>query len=339
MKSLRIIMLVVMTIAISATSATADDWQLASREAEARIANYKRALRSGDPTTIRDSTLRLQEDPIAIRKVNRTATDAFKTQLNQDIGTIQQRSRQLIKQRLAEVGLKPKRVSFYEATNPRKVGDPIKVGQDWDLTVRVDARDLPTKVSQPIANESYYEASTGKKPPPRSDAVARTEYTRAANRHATRQSLATTDYVFKESYGGGPKEGGPIIAGPKDARLRDPAQLSKVIEYKSTEARNLAAELRAEGKLGSAVGHDIEELRQSTKQLGKQVTPRVEAMGGKVPEHIKRGQKIMQRVDAGEITPAKARAEIAEMGETPESLIRKTAELVEAAQVLQKPSK
>ena len=111
-----------------------------------------------------------------------------------------------------------------------------------------------------------------------------------------------------------------------------------MIDFKSTEARNIAADLRAEGKPGDAVGRDIEELRQSTKQFDKQVVPRVEAMGGKVPDFIQQGQDIMKKVDTGELTPAQAAEQLKGMGETPETFIRKTAELVEAVQVLQAPS-
>lgn len=326
------------SIALAALAALADDFDLALEQAKEKIIRYRQARESGDPAAIREATMRLQEDPLAIRRVNSHSTDAFKTQLNQDIAAVQQETRELIRTRLEERGVSRERVTFFEATNPPKPGDPVKVGQDWDMTVRIDGRDVPTRISQPIAHEAYYEAATGNKPPPRGDAAARAEYRRVANHYAEQQSLAVTDYQYREAYGGSPTEGGRIIAGPKDARLRDPVQLTEVIEYKSTEARNMAAHLREEGKLGSAVGRDIEEMRQSTKQFEKQVVPRVEAMGGTIPEHIAEGQAIMKRIDSGELTPAQAREQLAQMGETPESLTRKTAQLVEAAQVLQPPS-
>ncbi len=331
------------------SSTDADDWQLANQESTARISQYETARNSGDPAAIREATLRLQQDPLAIRVINRTASDAFKTQLNQDVRTIQQKTLRVTEQRLTEMGIRPDKVDFFEATNPPKPGDPVKVGQDWDLTIRVNGRDLPTNVSQRIAHDSYYEASTGKRPPPVSDVAARAEYTRAADHHAQRQSLAVTDYQHPEAYGGGSKEGGQIISGPKDARLRDPVQLSKVMDFKSAEARNLAAELRAEGKLGAAVGHDMEQLRQSTKQFDKQVKPRLEelvrsrhetlgreAPKSVIPEYIEHGQSIMKRVEAGEITAAEAHARISKM-EPVDSFIRKSADLIEAAEVLQPP--
>lgn len=318
-------------------NSTPTEFDLASDGAKGKIFKYRVAKLSGDPKAIREATMQLQEDPLAIRRVNSGSTEAFKTELNKDIGNVQQQTKELIKTRLAERGISPERVSFFEATNPTKPGAPVKVGQDWDVTVRIDGRDVPTRVSQPLAHEAYYEVATGNKPPPTTDAAARAEYREAANHYAEQQSLAVTDYQYREAYGGSPTEGGRIIAGPKDARLRDPVQMTEVIEYKSNEARNLASELREKGEFGSAVGRDIEEIRQSTKQFEKQVQPRVEAMGGKVPEFIQKGQEMMKRMDSGELTPAQVRTELKAMGETPETFIRKTAQLVEAAQVLQAP--
>lgn len=322
----------------------ADDFKLALDEAKGKIFRYRMAKNSGDPMALREATMRLQEDPLAIRRVNSQSTEAFKIELNKDIGAVQQQTRELIKTRFAERGISPERVTFFEATNPIKPGEKVKVGQDWDVTVRVDGRDVPTRISQPIAHEAYYEVGTGRKPPPvtATDPVsreARKSYRRAANHYAEQQSLAVTDYQYREAYGGNSAEGSRIISGPKDVPLRDPVQMSKVIEYKSIEARNLAEQLRKEGKLGAAVGREIEQMRQSTKQYDKQVKVRVEAMGGRVPDHIVKGQEIMKQIDAGRVTPAQAAQQLREMGESPTSIIRKSAELLEAAQVLKPPGK
>lgn len=326
------------------TAALADDFKLALDQAKGKIFRYRVAKNSGDPVAIREATMRLQEDPLAIRRVNSHSTDGFKTELNKDIAGVQHETRELIKTRFEEMGISRERVTFFEATNPTKPGDPIKVGQDWDMTVRIDGRDVPTRISQPVAHEAYYQAATGRKPPPASatDPIsreARKSYRRAANHYAEQQSLAVTDYQYREAYGGSPTEGGRIIAGPKNARLRDPVQLTKVIEYKSIEARNLATDLRNKGQFGAAVGRDIEEMRQSTKQFDKQVKPRVQAMGGNIPEHIAKGQEIMKQIDSGRVTPAEAAKQLKAMGETPETIIRKSAELLEAAQVLKPPGK
>lgn len=357
MRTLRNAVSVAALIALLLSGAVADDWQLGVEQANARIANYEQARAGGNATAIREATMQLQRDPLAIRLVNRNQPEAFRTQLNEDIGVVRTRTIEIIRDRLGEIGVRTG-VTTFEATNPPKPGDSVKVGQDWDLTLRIGGRDVPTRVSQPLANEALYEAATGNKPPPASDPVARAAFRRAANHFAEQQSLAVTDYQFREAYGGSQKEGELIISGPRDARLRDPGQLAKVIDFKSAEARNLAAQLRAEGKLGEAVGWDLEEMRQSAKQFTRQVEPRVREMvestrqsattspraaegaarpKDPVPEFITRGQDILKDVEAGNITPDQAKARLAEMGETPASFIRKSAELVEAAQVLQPP--
>ena len=214
MKSLTSITLMVVLVAFSQGSAEGDDFQLGVEQANAKIQKYEQARALGDPAVLRQATMELQADPLAIRLVNRSSSDAFKTQLNQDIGSVQSETRDMVKERMAnqmgvsadrisvenKSGVTADRVTFFEATNPPKPGDPIKVGQDWDMTVRVDGRDVPTKISQPIVHDAYYEAGTGKKPPS----------IEAANHYAEQQSLAVTDYQYKEAYGGGPKEGGAI---------------------------------------------------------------------------------------------------------------------------------
>jgi beta-lactam-binding protein with PASTA domain len=336
--------LVILLLASAGATAVGDDFQMALDQAKGKIFQYRLAKNSGDPVAIRQATLKLQEDPLAIRRVNRNSPEAFKIELNKDIANVQQDTRELIRNRFEYLGISRERVSFFEATNPTKAGEPVKVGQDWDMTVRVDGRDVPTRISQPIAHEAYYQAATGRQPPPATatdpvSQAARKSFREAANRYAEQQSLAVTDYQYREAYGGSPTEGTRIIMGPKDARLRDPVQMSQVIEYKSNEARNLAAELREHNRFGSAVGRDIEEMRQSKKQFENQVKPRVEAMGGQVPQFIVKGQEILKQVDAGKLTPNQAREQLAAMGETPSSFIRKTAQLVEAAQVLQDPAR
>jgi hypothetical protein len=347
---------IVVVVALSFTSnlrAEGDAWPQAASQANAKIERYAEACRSGDPLARRQATMELQADPAAIRLVNKHSSEEFKTRLNQDIGAVKAQTRVVMKERFAQqMGVSPDRVSFFEATNAPKPGDKVKVGQDWDLTIRVDGRDVPTPVARPIANQAYYEAATGRRPPKlrtNADGTVSAEalnryaeagdaYARAANDYAHHQALEVTYYQHPESYGGSTREGGAIITGPKGARLRDPAQISQVIEYKSAEAANLAEDRRTRGDHAGAAGRDLEQIRQSTKQFQSQVVPRVEAMGGEVPCFVKKGQEILRRVDSLEITPAQAREELWKMGETPESFIRKTAALVEAVQVLQAPA-
>ena len=334
-----IFLLVVGAAAFAAadTGAVGDDWHLGAEKANARIQNYEHALATGNKVAIRQATLDLQSDPLAVKLVNQNQSDGFKTELNQHIEAIHADTKKLILEELKNKrGISADRVEFFEATNPRNPGD-LTVGQDWDFTLRIDGRDVPIKYSRPIVHEAYYRAATGREVPPGKD----------AEHFAEQHALEVTDYQHPEAYGGSPQEGDAIIKARKNGRLRerlrDPTQLSQVIEYKSNVARNQAAKLREEGNAADAVGRDVEQIRQSTKQFKKQVAERVEAMGGKVPRRIQEAQQIMQKVDLpiekGGLTPAQVREQLKAIRETPESVIRKSAELVEAVQVLQPPSK
>lgn len=335
MKAIGPIIAVVALFCAADARAAGDDWFLAVKEANAKLLRYAQARAFGDPKAVRQATMELQADPLAIRLVNNGSPEGFKSQLNKDIGAVHDKTKELIRERVAKrMGVSPDQVTFFEATNKTKRGAKIKVGQDWDLTVRVNGRDVPTKVSQPIANEAYYEAATGKKPASELNRSA----VEVANHYAEQQSLAVTDYQYKEAYGGSPKEGEGILFGRKNTRLRDPTQLSKVIEFKSNEAAKHASDLRKEGKRGEAVGFDIEQFRQCSKQYDIQVEPRVKGLGGDVPSFIKTGQEIIHDVASGKLTPYQANEKLRLMGETADSFIRKSAELVEGVQVLQNPN-
>jgi hypothetical protein len=56
-----------------------------------------------------------------------------------------------------------------------------------------------------------------------------------------------------------------------------------------------------------------------------------------VSSHVERGMDIVRDAGSGKISPEQARAELAKMGETPESMISKASGQAEAAQKL-KPS-
>jgi hypothetical protein len=330
-----------------------DHWAEAARQANGKIQRYQQATRAGNPLATRQALLELQADPVAIRLMNKDASEGLKTRFNQDIEGVKAQTRELIREPVArQTGANPEHVSTFEATNKPQPGQKVKVGQDWDLTVRSQGRDVPTEVARPITHQAYYQAATGKVPPrleTRPDGTvspearsrynqAAQDYAHAANHFAHQQALEVTHYQHPEAYGGSSREGGAIINGPKGARLRDPAQISQVIEYKSSIAGNQARELRAQGDHVGAVGRDLEQMRQSSKQFDAQVVPRVEAVGGKIPYQVQQGQNILRRVENLKLTPHEGRQALREMGETPETIINKTAGLVEAGQVLRHPA-
>lgn len=334
---------------------------MALQNADSRIDAFDAALKSGSPEQIRRSALELQKDPLAVRRVNENHTNGFKTQLNQELNAIQSETKAKVRREIAaHYGVSEDDVTFFEATNPT---EEIKVGQDWDVTAQVKGKDVPLKVSQQIVHDSFYEAAHGRK-------AATPE---EATRFAHQQAVEVTNRRHAEAYGGGGKrevtnpktgetatmtEGGEIIVGDKGQPMRDSEQLTNVMRHKSEIAKNSAQDFRdaAEAKIkneglsgeeadalrlqadADAQAWEMEQARQHAKQQSRQMQPRVEAMGGEVPEKVRRGNAILDRVGKGEISPAEGRRQLAEIGETPESIIEKGAGLHEAAQKLKSPS-
>ncbi|GMV90622.1 MAG: hypothetical protein AMXMBFR82_04000 [Candidatus Hydrogenedentota bacterium] len=325
--------------------------------ANQRIALYEAALESGNSAAIRQAALEVQKDPLAIRQVNALKSDAFKIRLNQDLTAVQAQTKSIIKQRLAQhYNVPESEVTFFEATNP---SDVVKVGQDWDVTAQVKGKDVPLKISQQVAHEAYYEAANGEPAPSRD----------VAKHFAESQSVEVTNRSHPEAYGGGGKkavynpasgkyeiitEGGEIIVGDKGAPLRDPQQLSQVMEHKSDLGKNRALDIKdaaerfisEQGLKGEvaerfrqiakadAQAWELEQARQYTKQFDRQVLPRVEARGGEVHNQVVEGTNILRKVAEGKISMETAREQLRAMGETPETIIRKGASQIEAAQVL-----
>jgi len=340
----------------------------AVRAADARIGEFTRALKTGDSQAMRQAALALRQDPMAISRLNQFGSDTLKQAVNRETQAVEAKTRELVRQRLADkLGVSPDRIGFFEATNP---SGEIKVGQDWDVTVQVEVgevdrldeagrvvkqkvyRDIRVKDSAQSVQEAYFEVATGK-PRPADPKVAE-KYAQEAAEFAHRHNVEVTDYLASEAYGGLPGEGKAIIQGPKNQRLRDVEQLSQVMEYKSNLARNKAQDLiddaakqvKALGLEASdpravrimqdaeaaAQGWYQEQARQYVKQFDKQILPRVEALGGKVPARVEEGTQVLRRLSAGEITPAEARLQLKAMGQSVDDVIRKGTGLVEAAQ-------
>jgi hypothetical protein len=332
-------------------------FEQANYRANQRIAQYETALETGDAATIRKAALEVQKDPLAIRQVNAVKNDPFKIRLNQDLTAVQSKTKTIIKQQLAQrYGVSQADVTFFEATNPSEV---VKVGQDWDVTAQVKGKDVPLKISQEVAHKAFYEAATGE-PAPSAE---------AAKHFAESQSVEVTNRAHAEAYGGGGRklaynqatgayeimtEGGEIIVGDKSAPLRDPKQLTQVMEHKSNLGRNNAHSIRQAGEAyiqengltgdsarnvrliaeADAQAWELEQARQYTKQFDRQVRPRIEARGGQIHNQVIKGTEILEQVAEGKISMSEARARLSAMGETPESIIRKGASQIEAAQIL-----
>jgi len=320
-------------------------WETAQVEAAKKIADFDAAVKAGKPERIRKAALNLQSDPIAVQKLNQAERPDLVQAHNQVTDKIKTGAKENIQENMAkewnrthpnDPPITKKDVEIYEPTNYKDPSAKPKSGQDWDVTVRVNGKDVPPAQSQKVVEKSYYDAAGGEKTfGKRAPGVTAEE---AATAAAHRQAVEVTHGKSTEAYNEpetilGTKGEKPDVG----KKLSDPEQLTRAIENKSDLSRNKAADAAAAGDSVEAVRQETEQMRQASKQYDKITKPRVEAAGGEVHSQIEKGMDIVRDAGAGKISPEEARAKLAEMGETPESMISKASGQAEAAQKL-KPS-
>ncbi|NLF22947.1 MAG: hypothetical protein GX590_07275, partial [Lentisphaerae bacterium] len=309
-------------------------WKAANAQAKRRITTFENAVKSGNADRIRKATLDLQSDPLAVQQLNRSGRTDLIDAHNLETRSIQSATKQNIKDEMVRQWnqknpndpITAADVEVFEPTNYRKPGEAPKVGQDWDVTVRVRKKDVPASLSQPVVEDAFFKAAGGEKTFGKGT---------SPKEAAHRQAVEVTDSKSLESY----KEPEKILGKDGQApdhrqRLDNPEDLGRVIEHKSNQAANKAAESRGKGNEVDAVRQDYEQMRQAVKQYDKVSDPRVKAEGGKVGNQVEKGMEVMREVADLKISPEEGRAKLAEMGETPESITRKAAGQVEAAQKL-----
>lgn len=332
-------------LALGRVARAEEPWNAAVSAADQKIRTFEAAVQSGAPEqAIRDAALEVQADPVAVHRMNTTGSGTTKAAMNQTMAGIRDAAKAKLTQRIVdEYHVPQKRVTVYEAQNPRPP-ESVKVPQDWDVTARIDGQDIPASESARLVHESYYEAATGRavpKPPPEGASAEAVKTYELAQQHydrfTARQPVEPTDRLSPEAYGSTPAEGDAILHGDKTAPVRDPTQLSEAIKYKSNKPGNEAAAAHEAGDHVGAQAGELEQMRQGAKQFREQVKPRVEGAGGRVPEHVQKGMEVLERVEGGAISPSEARAELRGMGETPESITGKSADLIDAAQRLKPP--
>ncbi len=135
-----------------------------------------------------------------------------KNNLNRDLNGIRDRTKALIRKDIAaKLGVKQSDVTFFEATNKSRKAKgakpaKIKVGQDWDVTVRVKGEDIPISQSRSSVEESFYQACNNRKPKTPAEAKA----------FASKQYVEVTNRTHSEAYGLKKGQGAKIIQGPSN---------------------------------------------------------------------------------------------------------------------------
>lgn len=334
---------------LQASSINAQANLRAVQQADTLVQNYQNALSHGDPVIRKNAALQLQSNPVAVQRANASKSNFFKKKLNEDLNAIRNKTKGLIKQKVAaEYGVSPDEVTFFEATNKntkRKKGfkpkNKVKVGQDWDVTVRVKGKDIPIDKSRSAVETSFYEACNGK--PPKNATNAKS--------FAKKQHVEVTNRTHTESYGFKKGEGEKIISGSKSATDFDSQHVSKVVKFKSDnpakeaeEVLNAARKKVHQQKLkGNAarkemlkaktkvVGLRREQCRQGSKQFINQGAKRAKALGGKVPKHLAKQASVIKKLGNGILTYEEGVVELRNLGTTIEDALTEMADLTESA--------
>ncbi len=319
-------------------------WEKAQMEAGKKLADFNRAVKGGDPVQIRKSALELQTDPIAVQKLNQSGNTGLVNKHNSVVSQIKADTVEGIKQAVANEWnsknpsktITPDDVRVYEPTNYKNPDAQPKIGQDWDVTPQIKKPgttewvDVPRTQSQSIVEKAYYKAAGGEQTfEPAKTGAAPGDAAKAA---AHKQSVEVTDKFSPDAYTDADTILGKDGAKPEyGKKLQDSEQIAKAIEHKSNLARNNAS---VETDPVKAVGQEVEQFRQSSKQYDNIAKPRVDEAGGKISSHVDKGMAIVRDAGTLKISPEEARAALAKMGETPDSIINKAAGQVEAAQKL-----
>ena len=313
------------------TTERMDAYQQAQQQAAQTNRGLSDALRSGNQEQINRAAMQQRADPLAVKQANIRELPEIKTRMNEPVSNIQHNMEPAIKNEIArQYGVKPEEVTVHYTTNP-SAGS--KVNQDADVTVRVRGMDVPADKARPVVNEQFQRAAA------QATGGDRATTGVSPDRLAERQYIETTDRLHRHAFGSSATEGQQIVQGPKTQPIRDVGQVVGAMEDKYNVARNRATELTGQGRLPEAEVQRGLAMDQTVKSFDGQVKPRVEAMGGRVPEHVQRGMDILRDVREGRTSPVEAEAALRRMGETPDSITQKATGLLEAGQKLQGPGR
>ena len=330
LRSLLIISIMFLTQSYSRTyEQRVNDYLHEVKSAQSKVQKFKKAIKSRDPVNIKKATLEIQEDPTAIKELNKESTFVKKKFVDMT-DTIQSETIENIKQKVAKkYGVKPEDVRVKKFTNP---SSEVKAGHDWDVTVSIKGKgEISLKESRKIVHESYYDAAGGSKAYPNSNPK---EFAEAHHVEVTNSSHA-------EAYEGGKK----YIDNTGEYNVKDSERLSKTIEHKSHLDQKKSSEYDSKGEYGKKEVYKQEQARQYTKQYDKHIKPRIEEMGGTIPKKVAKGTKILKKIGKYDeslkrkYTPADADKDLAKIGETPESIIKKGSTLAESGQKILRTSK
>ena len=324
-------------------------WQEGQKEGAQKVERAKDAVDSGDKQKIRDSAIEMQGDKQGLYEINRqTSPEAIKTRqaLKENLKEAYKETDKATCDELSKQndGAKVREKPITNAPRPgAKPKDPTKSSYDRDVTFEREAKpgelipdpkepgkftkakggewvDIPPEKSAPVYNKNFKE-SLLKGASPETQNKYKDMH---PDEFAHKMDQTVTDRMSNDAYGRGQSDLQTATQDPT-GNFSDPSGIGKTVEFKGNEWFHKESSSPAEHESNVAEG-----MRQSTKQYDNLVNARLHAINenraaeGKPPMEpppkLAESIKIMEKVDAGKISPAEAEHQLAQMGKTKEDI-------------------
>ncbi len=248
------------------------------------------------------------------------------------------------------------------AANANEIKAPVdpgdKTGFDIDKTFRIEKKvvdpvtgktktimqDIPAKDVERIYNEEFYKQWHDGKLPTKVDAKGNTIVdSDAVNKFGKDMDIAAVDQSSAEAYGmGGSDLKNALKKDNTVKNFKDVGSVSKTIEHKSYEWKNLADDTRSTGDsslLPKAEGFSEESIRQATKQYQNQIVAQTKALNTnananiyKIPDKHATAMEILKKIGnkPGDISVAEAEAVLNSYGTSIDKVIQQNSALMES---------
>jgi len=277
-------------------------------KAQGTVDTWLKAVGKSDFRAMHRAMLAVQRDPYAVKLMNELPVPLRRT-FNGQVQSIQVKVKRLVRAGVARrFGVHPRDVMI-KTFGTLPTGS--KVGQDWDLTVYVNGKDVSYHDVEQLVWKAYYHAANGRVVAP---GMTPAEF-------GKQHGITPTSALHPEAY---------------PDPLLDPEGYAKVVRYKTDHVAQEAEMLRKLGQSSEAAHLRGEAVRQAVKQYDRNVKPLVREMGGQIHPEVEKGMRILRRVgklmaNGRRFTVADADALLAEMGQTTTGIINKAASQSEAA--------
>ncbi|MCU0248076.1 MAG: hypothetical protein MUC42_16030, partial [Bryobacter sp.] len=331
-------------------------WEKGKQEGKKKVKEFVEAMKSGDPEAKKQAALEFLKDKNAMMELNRDpGMGRVRAELNKTLKDVYGHVDKKVIGDLAndpyykDKGLTADDFRILNPTNPKKPTGTTKSSYDRDITVQRRAQagewipdpnapsgfrqcksgetawiDVPAKDLESTYSKRFYEAATGKPAP---DAETARQFTRDHDQ-------TCTDRQSNDSYGRFNKDLKTAMSQP-GRKFTDPEQVGQAMGYKAHEWFEKADHARSKNP-AQAEGYMAEGMRQTSKQWDNQAMKRVDALKQqgvevRVPQKLNEAMGELKKVEAGQISPAQAEANLKKLGfDSPHQVAYESGKYVES---------